>query len=230
MYMGKDAISKWDLRERPREKFLEKGGENLGVTELLAIVIGSGCREINAVELAREIWDAAGCNLHTLAKFRFEEFAKFKGIGQSKAISIMAVMELAKRAAVESVPPLPAIYSSESASKCVQPLLKDLSHEECWILFLNRSNKLIAKEKISSGGISSTVLDIKIIIKRAMLKLATGIILVHNHPSGNNRPGSQDKEQTRKLMEAAKTCEINLLDHIIIAGENYFSFADNGLL
>ncbi len=228
--MNSEAISKWDLNERPREKFLKNGGENLGITELLAIIIGSGSRGRNAVELAREIWDAAGHSMHTLATFRFEEFAKFKGIGQSKAISIMAVVELAKRTALESVPEMPQIYSSESACKYVQPILKDLAHEECWILFLNRSNKLIAREKVSSGGTCSTVLDIKIIIKRALLKLASGIILVHNHPSGNNRPGTQDKEQTRKLMEAAKTCEISLLAHIIIAGNKYFSFADNGLL
>ena len=122
------------------------------------------------------------------------------------------------------------IYSSKRDSDIIKPILKDLDHEECWILFLNRGNLLISKEKISSGGISATVVDIKIIIKKAINKLASSIILVHNHPSGNINPGEQDKIQTARLKEAAKTCDIDLLDHIIIAGANYFSFLDEGLL
>lgn len=224
------SISEWEESERPREKFLEKGGESLSVTELLAIIMGSGTREQNAVELAREIWNAAGNSFHNLSRFRFEEYARFRGIGAGKAISIMAALEIARRSALEAAPAMTQVYSSETASRCIGPLLKDLAHEECWVLYLSRSNRLLGKERLSIGGTTATVLDIKIILRRAMLKLAEGIILVHNHPSGNDRPGQQDREQTRRLKEAAKSCDITLLDHIIIAGEKYYSFADNGIL
>jgi DNA repair protein RadC len=224
------TISNWEESERPREKFLAKGAENLSIAELIAIVIRSGSKGENAVDLARKILNAADNNLSVLRKFTFEDYKKFGGMGQGKALAIMSMFEIAKRMAVEQAPPITQIYSSESAAKLMSPLLKDLGHEECWILYLNRGNRMIAKEKLTSGGTSSTVLDVKMIIKKAMAKLSNSIILVHNHPSGSKMPGDQDKLQTRRLKTAAEMCDISLLDHIIIAGDQYYSFADDGCL
>lgn len=224
------AIRNWEESQRPREKFLQRGPQALSTEELIAIIIGSGTKEKNAIELSREILQAADNNLGHLARFTFEEFSKFDGIGSCKAVSLMTVFELSRRYQIQQAPPLPQIYSSATAVQNISPLLKDLSHEECWIMYLNRSNRLIAKEKLSSGGLSSTVLDVKMVLKKAMGKLASSIILVHNHPSGNRTPGKDDIAQTRRLSDAAKLCDISLLDHIIIAGNSYFSFADDGSL
>lgn len=224
------TINDWEANDKPREKFILKGAESLSNAELIAIILRSGTNELNAIELSRKILISANNKLSILKKYTLEDFKKFKGVGNSKALSIMASFELIKRSEQEEKVELKTIYSSKSASDIIKPILKDLDHEECWILFLNRGNLLISKEKISSGGISATVVDIKIIIKKAINKLASSIILVHNHPSGNINPGEQDKIQTARLKEAAKTCDIDLLDHIIIAGENYFSFLDEGLL
>lgn len=224
------TIRNWEKNDRPREKFMEKGGENLSVAELIAIIIRSGTREATAVDLAREILKGADNSLKALSKLDFEDYKTFKGMGEGKILALMSAFELAKRLELESIPESIQIYSSESAAKTVSPLLKDLTHEECWVLYLNRGNRLISKEKLTSGGTSSTVLDVKMIIKNAMAKLASAIILVHNHPSGTKTPGSQDKSQTNKLKAAAEMCDITLLDHIIIAGNQYYSFADDGCI
>ncbi len=222
------TIKDWSAEERPREKFIAKGAQSMSNAELLAILIGSGNRKYNAVELARSLLQEAGGRLGGLGKFEFEELLSFSGIGRSKALIIMALFELARRYQAEIAPTLAAIYSSENAAKAISPFVKDLAHEECWVMYLNRANRLINKEKVSSGGVHSTVFDVKIILKRAMANLASSIIVVHNHPSGTLRPGAQDIAQTKRLKEAAKMCDISLLDHIIIAGESYYSFADSG--
>ncbi len=224
------TIQDWEAEERPREKFLSKGGENLSNAELIAILLRTGNRSDNAIELARKILHKANNSLHELKAFAFEDYRIFNGVGAGKALPIMAAFELSRRLESEGRPQLAAIYSSKHAADEIMPLLKDLVHEECWVMYLNTANKLIAKERITTGGINSTVVDVKIILKKAMSRLATAIILVHNHPSGSPRPGEQDRLQTKRLKKAAETCEIELMDHIIIAGEKYFSFLDEGLL
>lgn len=224
------SIQEWCSEERPREKFLSKGASALTNAELLAILLRSGNRESNAIELARMILEEAGNSLQRLKHFSYEDFCRFKGIGNGKALSIMAALEISRRVECEQEPQLAQIYSSRSAASIMAPILRDLQHEECWVIYLNTANRVIDKERISSGGVNCTVVDVKIIIKRAISKLANSIILFHNHPSGNCRPGEQDKIQTVKLRSAARTCDLELTDHIIIGGKGYFSFLDEGLL
>lgn len=224
------SIQEWSSDERPREKFLLKGASSLTNAELLAILIGSGNREENAVELARRLLYEVENRLSNLKNYNFEEFSRFKGIGKSKALSIMAAFEICKRVESEQFPDNIQIYSSQSAAAVMSPILKDLQHEECWVIYLNTANKIISKERLSSGGVNCTVVDVKIIIKRAMSKLAHSIILFHNHPSGSLYPGEQDKIQTRRLKNATQMCDIILTDHIIIGKKGYYSFLDEGLL
>ncbi len=224
------TIQEWNADERPREKFLSKGGEILSNAELLAILMRTGNRTDNAIELARKILHKANNNLMELKRFSFEDYKSFNGVGAGKALPIMAAFELARRLECENAPEPTTIYSSKNAAESIMPLLKDLPHEECWVLYLNTANKLIAKERITTGGVNSTIVDVKIILKKAMSKLASSIILVHNHPSGSPYPGEHDKIQTKRLKKASESCEIELIDHIIIAGKRYFSFLDEGLL
>lgn len=224
------TITSWDLSQRPREKFVQKGAQALSTEELIAIIISSGTPEKNAVELAREILDSASNDLAKLSRFSEEDFRSFPGIGMTKAVKLMAVFEISRRYQSQTAPPLPQIYSSAAAAQTISPLLKDLTHEECWIMYLNRGNRLISQEKLSSGGLGATVMDTKMILKKAMGKLASSIILVHNHPSGSRAPGKEDIIQTQRLKEAAKACDIKLMDHLIIAGNSYFSFSDDGAL
>lgn len=224
------TITSWDLSQRPREKFIQRGPQALSTEELIAIIISSGTPEKNAVELSREILDAAGNDLCQLSRFSEEDFQKFPGIGMGKAVKLMATFEISRRYQSQSAPELPVIYSASAAALAISPLLRDLDHEECWIMYLNKNNRLISMEKLSSGGINVTVMDIKIILKKAMAKLAASIVLVHNHPGGLRTPCKDDIIQTQRLKEAAKTCDICLMDHLIIAGNSYFSFADDGAL
>ena len=224
------TIVDWAKEERPREKFLARGAESLSDAELLAILIRAGNRDENAIDLARKILRGAGNSLKNLSRFSFEDLRKFKGIGVGKALSIMASFELARRGQIETAAPLNQIYSSSVAAENVIPMLKDLQHEECWVLYLNKSNRLLGRERVFVGGFDSTVVDIRIILRNALARNACHIILAHNHPSGNRYAGEADKIQTAKLKKAAQMCEIELLDHLIVAGENYFSFADEGLL
>lgn len=226
----KFTIQDWAVEERPREKFLERGPDSLSDAELLAILIRAGNKDENAIDLARKVLRGAGNSLQNLRKFRFEDLKGFRGIGIGKALSIMAAFELGKRCQMENTPSMKQVYTSDIAASIVVPLLKDLMHEECWVLYLNKSNKLIGKERVSVGGLDTTVVDVRIIIKKAIQKNACHIILVHNHPSGNRLAGEADKIQTSKLQKAAQMCDIKLIDHIIVAGEEYFSFADEGLL
>lgn len=226
----KFTIQDWAAEDRPREKFLERGAESLGDAELLAILIRAGNRNENAIDLARKVLRGADNSLQNLRKFKFDDFKKFKGIGIGKALSIMAAFELGRRCQMEKAQPLRQIYTSSVAASIVVPMLKDLLHEECWVLYLNKSNRLIGKERVSVGGMDTTVMDIRIIIRNALQRNACHLILVHNHPSGNRLAGEADKIQTSKLQKAAQMCDITLIDHIIVAGDNYFSFADEGLL
>ena len=231
MYMSERlTIQDWALSERPREKFLEKGASSLSDAELLAILIRSGNRSDNAIDLARKILAGADNNLLSLRKFSYKDYKKFKGIGAGKALSIMAAFELASRCELQMAPVMARIHSSEMAASTVVPILRDLSHEECWVLYLNKANRLLGKERISQGGLDATVVDTRLIIKSAIERDSSQIILAHNHPSGSSAPGSNDKIVTERLAKAAKLCDIALVDHLVIGGDGYFSFADEGLL
>jgi DNA repair protein RadC len=224
------SIKNWAVEDRPRERFLAKGIQSLSDTELIALIIGSGTREISAVELARQILKNADNNLNQLGKFNVDDLLKLKGVGKAKAISVIAALELGRRRKLSEALERPKITSSKDVYEILFPLISDLAHEEFWILLLNRSNKVIDKYRISQGGIAGTVIDVKIILKRAVEKLASSIILCHNHPSGNLTPSKADINITNKLREAAELMDIKLLDHVIIADNSYFSFIDEGVL
>lgn len=230
MEVKRESIKNWHISERPREKLLEKGVEALNETELLAIFIASGNREKSAIDIAQTLLKSCNYNLRELSTLNYQQLTKIKGIGPAKAATLLALFEFANRFLTTGKRELQGIRSSQYAAEVISPLLRDLPHEECWVLYLNRANKLISKERLSIGGVSSTVVDIKIVVKRALEKLASSLILVHNHPSGNPLPGEHDKLQTKLLKEAAALFDITLLDHLIIAGDDYFSFADGGLM
>lgn len=222
------SIKNWALEDRPREKLLNKGIHALSDSELIAIILGSGTRQLSAVELARLILQHADNNLNKLGKLTVPDLMKFKGIGEAKAISIVAVMELGKRRKLSEIIDKPSIKSSKDVYEIFHPLVADLPHEEFWILLLNRSNRIINKTKISQGGIAGTVIDTKLILKTAIEHLASSIILCHNHPSGNLTPSESDIDITKKLKTASEYMDIKLLDHIIVADHSYYSFIDEG--
>ncbi|MFO7668075.1 MAG: DNA repair protein RadC [Bacteroidales bacterium] len=224
------TLKSWAVEERPREKVIANGIQHLTDTELLAILMGSGTRNTTAVELARKILGEVDNSLLELGRQSLSDLQKIKGIGPAKAISVMAAMELGRRRSgthhIEKV----SIKSSETVFSLFHPILGDLEHEEFWLLMLNRANKVIGRFKVSQGGLSGTVIDTRIILKKALDNLASSIIVCHNHPSGNNQPSDADVKITEKLKKAAGILEIKLLDHIIIADKSYFSFADEGLI
>lgn len=224
------SIRNWALEDRPREKLMAGGTQQLSNAELIALLIGSGTREVSAVELARQVLHLAGNNLDKLGKYSVNDLTKLKGIGQAKAISIVAALELGRRRKLVDTPDLPKITSSNEVFNLMFPLLGDLTYEEFWVLLLNRSNKVTEKRKISQGGITGTVTDIRLILKMAIDSLSTSIILCHNHPSGNLQPSEADINITRRLKEASSLMDIAVLDHIIIAGKSYYSFADEGTI
>ena len=222
-------IKTWSENDRPREKMLRHGKNALSDAELLAILIRTGTREKNAVEIARDILALGNQNLASLSRLSVDEMATIKGLGPVKAITICAALELGRRRR-ESEAILEKIANSRDAAAIMQPHLADLSHEEFWVILLNRANKVLTRKNISVGGTSGTVVDAKIIFKEAIQARCSGIILCHNHPSGNNRPSEADIQLTRKLKEGALQLDLAILDHIIIAGSSFFSFADEGLL
>ena len=224
------AIREWSRDERPREKLADRGAESLSNIELVTILIGSGGIGRSAMEISRDILDLANNNLRELSKISYDKLLSISGIGPVKAITLIAAFEIFKRVLTENSVELSQIKSSKYAATIMSPLLKDLNREECWIMYMNKANRLISKERISVGGVSATVVDVKIIIKNALEKLASSIILIHNHPSGNANPGESDRVQTKNLKEAARLFDITLIDHIIIAGDNYYSFADDGII
>lgn len=223
-------ILSWAEEDRPREKLLLKGKSVLSDAELIAILIGSGTRSMSAVDVAKLILSKARNNLNELARFSVKDLRKVKGIGEAKAIAIVSALELGRRRKESEFFEKTKISCSNDIYQLMKPDLLDLPKEAFWVLLLNRANGLIKKEQISSGGISGTVADPKIIFKAALDQYASSIVLIHNHPSGNLKPSSADINLTKKMKEAGKLLEIPVLDHIIFGDEGYLSFADEGLL
>lgn len=223
------TIKQWAEEDRPREKMLNKGARSLSNAELLAILIGSGNKNMTAVDLSKKILNDVDNKLQRLGKRTIAELiADYNGVGEAKAITILAAMELGRRRQSEEAVKSPKISGSDSVAEIFKPLLSDLPHEEFWVLYLSRSNAVISSERISQGGVSGTVVDVKMIYKSALEKLASAIILCHNHPSGNLNPSSNDLSLTKNCVNAGKVLDVSVLDHIIIAHNEYYSFADNG--
>lgn len=224
------TIKSWAEDDRPREKLILKGRQALSDSELLAILLASGSREETAVQLAQRILQENKNSINELAKLQLNDLKKFKGVGEAKAVTIAAALEIGRRRTDESLEEKIKISSSKHAYSILKSKLSDLPHEEFWVLYMNRSNSLIKKECISKGGISGTVVDIRLILKPAIECLASSIILAHNHPSGNLKASQEDINLTKKTKEAAKLMDISLQDHLIIGDQAYLSFADEGML
>ena len=223
-------ILSWAAEDRPREKLLRKGKSALSKAELIAILIGSGSQELSAVELSKQILSAVGNDLNRLAKLNVEELKKFKGIGEAKAIAIISALELGRRRKKPDHDDRVKIRAPKDIYQLMTPELMDQPTEQFWVIMLNRSNKVINKRLISQGGVSGTVVDPKVIFKLAMQDLASNIILVHNHPSGNTNPSKADITLTEKMVVAGKFLEIPVIEHLIFTDEGYLSFADKSLL
>lgn len=224
------SIKEWAEDDRPREKLLLKGKQALSDAELIAILLGSGSRNETAVQLAQRILKEYGNNLYELAKLSVADLQKFKGIGEAKAISIVAALELGRRRKEENVAEQTVVRTSADAYKHIAPKLSDLPHEEFWIMLLNRAHRITKTELVSRGGVTGTVADVRMMIKMAVENLASAIVLAHNHPSGNTKASEQDIQLTRKVKEAANLFDIQLLDHIIVGEGAYYSFTDQGLI
>ncbi|HQW42821.1 MAG TPA: DNA repair protein RadC [Chitinophagaceae bacterium] len=230
MQEHKYSIKQWAKDDRPREKLLLNGAENLSNSELLAILIHNGSKEKTAVDLAKEILKLGKDNLGELGKLSIKELMKIKGIGEAKAITIAAALELGRRR--QAAVPLEklAVSSSDDIAHFLQAKLKDYRHEVFAVLFLNRANKINHFEIISEGGITGTVADPRVILRKALEEDAVNIILCHNHPSGSLKPSRADEQLTAKIKEAARYLDITVLDHIIVSEDGYYSFADEGIL
>tara|TARA_R110002049_G_scaffold202300_7_gene372828 strand:- start:4389 stop:5087 length:699 start_codon:yes stop_codon:yes gene_type:complete len=224
------GIKAWAEEDRPREKLLLKGKTTLSDAELIAILIGSGSRDESAVDLSKRILSSASNNLNQLGKVSIVELQKFKGIGEAKAISIAAALELGRRRKESDPIKRVKVTQSSVVFDYMREVMDDLPHEEFWVLLLNRGNQILEKVNISKGGVSQTVVDAKIVFKMAIDKLASSIILCHNHPSGNLKPSEADKQLTKKIKEAGIILDLPILDHLIFADNKYLSFADEGLL
>ncbi|MBK8568297.1 MAG: DNA repair protein RadC [Saprospiraceae bacterium] len=223
-------ITAWAEDDRPREKLLAQGRQVLSDAELIAILIGSGSRDESAVSLSQRILDSVGKNLNELGKRPIAELMKFKGIGEAKAITIAAALELGRRRSTADLPDRPEIKGSRDAYQLLAPLLLDLPHEESWVLFLSKKNKVIGKTKLSVGGTDATIMDAKIVFRKALEGMAAAIIVAHNHPSGTLRPSQADIDLTRKMKAVGEAIGLPLVDHIIIADGGYYSFLDEGLI
>jgi len=228
--MEKISIKSWALDDRPREKLIIKGKTALSDAELVAILINSGNKEESAVALSKRILLSVNNDLNALAKLSVDELMMFKGIGEAKAVSIVTALEFGKRKQFEDRRLISKITSSLDVSTIMQPLIGDLQHEEFWVLYLNNSNKVLAKHQLSKGGFTSTLVDVRLLFKEALKLSAIGVIVCHNHPSGKLEPSTSDIELTKKIKEAGVTLDIKLLDHLIITEKVYFSFADEGIL
>jgi len=224
------SIKSWAEDDRPREKLITKGRQALSDAELLAILLASGSREETAVQLAQRMLNESGNSINKLAKLQLSDLKKFKGVGEAKAVTIAAALEIGRRRTDEQSDEKVQITASKVAYQLFNTVLSDLPHEEFWILFLNRNNRVIQKSCISKGGISGTVVDVRLILKPAIECMASGIILGHNHPSGNLKPSQEDINLTQKVKQAAKLLDIALMDHLIIGDQNYYSFADEGII
>ncbi|GGW69018.1 DNA repair protein RadC [Winogradskyella epiphytica] len=224
------SIKNWSQDDQPREKLRDKGKSALSDAELIAILIGSGNREESAVALCKRIYASVDNNLNALGKLTLSQLMEFKGIGEAKAITITAALELGRRRRLEDVRQLDKITSSSAVFDLMQPVLGELPHEEFWILYLNNSNKVIQKNQLSKGGITGTLVDVRLVLKTALEVGAVALILCHNHPSGTLKPSQADKDITQKLKRAAQSLDISVLDHLIITESAYYSFADENLM
>ena len=223
------SIKHWAEDDKPREKLMLKGKAILSDAELIAILIGSGSRNESAVQLSKRILASVDNNLNTLGKLSIKQLMEFKGIGEAKAITIIAALELGRRRRAEETIELKKITSSKAVFEIMQPIIGELPHEEFWILYLNNSNKVIYKTQLSKGGITGTVVDVRLVFKMALEQNATSIILTHNHPSGKLQASDSDIEVTKKLKLAGQQLDIAILDHIIITETGFYSFKDQGI-
>lgn len=227
--MDNFPITNWSEEDKPREKLMLKGKSVLSDAELIAILIGSGNRNESAVDLSKRILGSIDNNLNALGKLTIQQLMKFKGIGEAKAISIIAAMELGRRRRTEDVVDLTKITSSQTIFQIMQPIIGELPHEEFWIIYLNNSNKVISKSQLSKGGITWTLVDTRLVFKVALEMGATSLILCHNHPSGTIMPSDADKLITKKLKLAGDSLDVKVLDHLIITETKYYSFVDEGI-
>jgi len=224
------SIKHWSDDDKPREKLVHKGRAVLSDAELIAILIGSGSRSESAVELAKRILASVDNNLNELGKLSIKQLMVFKGIGEAKAVTIAAAMEMGRRRRGEDALKITKIGSSTDAFELLQPIMGELEHEEFWVLYLNNSNKVLHKAQLSKGGITGTLVDVRILMKQSLELGAVGLILAHNHPSGTLKPSTADKQITQKIKRASESLDIKVLDHLIITQKAYFSFADNNVL
>jgi DNA repair protein RadC len=224
------SIKHWSNDDKPREKLVHKGKSVLSDAELIAILIGSGGRNESAVELAKRILASANNNLNELGKLSINQLMQFKGIGEAKAVTIAAALEMGRRRRGEAAQKITKITSSNSVFELLQPMMGELPHEEFWIVYLNNANKVMLSALLSKGGITGTLVDVRLVLKQALELGAVGLILAHNHPSGTLKPSEADKKVTSKLKLAAEALDIKVLDHVIITQQDYFSFADNAML
>jgi DNA repair protein RadC len=222
-------ITNWSEDDKPREKLMLKGKSALSDAELIAILIGSGSRNESAVDLSKRILKSVDNNLNALGKLSVSQLMNFKGIGEAKAISIIAALELGRRRRSEDAVELIKITSSKMIFEIMQPIIGELPHEEFWIIYLNNSNKILSKLQLSKGGITGTLVDVRIVFKNALEIGATALILCHNHPSGTLVPSDADKQITKKLKTAGDSLEVKVLDHLIVTEFGYFSFVDEGI-
>lgn len=224
------SIKNWSEGDRPREKLLIKGKESLSDAELLAILIGSGSRNESAVSLCKRILAETNHKLNQLAKLNIQQLMEFKGIGEAKAITIIAALELGRRRRGEEALEQKKITSSKTVFDALQPIIGELPHEEFWVILLNNSNKIIHKFALSKGGITATLVDLRLLFKNALSFGAVSFILAHNHPSGTLKPSEADINITKRIKSGATTLDLKLLDHLIITEKTYYSFADEGIL
>ena len=224
------SIKNWSEDDQPREKLRDKGSRFLSDAELIAILIGSGTVQESAVDLSKRILSSVQHDLQGLGQLTIAQLMRFKGIGEAKAVKIRAAMELSRRRREAPLKRLNKVNSSLSVFELMHPLLGHLAYEEFWVLYLNNSNKILAKTQLSKGGITSTIVDVRVVLKEALEHSATAIVLVHNHPSGGLNPSESDKKLTQKFKLAGKSLDIKVLDHIIVTEKTYFSFSDESLL
>ena len=223
-------INQWAEEDRPREKLMQQGASALSNAELLAILIGSGNTEESAVELMRKVLDRYHHSLNELGKANIEDLCRFKGIGPAKAVTILAASELGKRRMEEAPKERKQIRCSKDIYELFLPLMCDLPVEECWILLLNQASKVIDRIRISQGGLAATQVDVRCILREALLKRAVSLVLCHNHPSGNIIPSTDDDRLTRAVQQASEVMNIRLLDHLIVTDGDYYSYSDEGKL
>ena len=224
------TICQWAKEDRPREKMMAKGADALSDAELLAILIGSGNTEESAVELMRRILASCHNDLNELARWEVRDYSRFKGFGPAKSITVMAALELGKRRRLQEIKERAVIRCSKDIYEVFHPLMCDLALEEFWVLLINQGNKVIGSVRISTGGIAGTFVDVRSILREALLQRAPQIAVVHNHPSGNIHPSQEDQVLTQRIFNAAKSIDIKLIDHVIVCDGKYYSFADEGMI